>query len=576
MMNSQKCKPPEKYKPADVVIAINGVINKDLLGDILRVSVEESLHFPSICLVTINNNYYSGRKQDKPWEHDSLLKIGDTIDVILGSSTTEGFDEQKENKLFSGEITSIESHFYESQAPITIRAYDVSHRLHRGRYNRSFQNMTDSGIVRKIAAEMGIVMGDIANSGAPHEYLFQENQTNMEFLRERAFRIGFELYVKDNKLNFCRPKSLGKLNLIWLEDIGSFHVRVNSAEQVNSVEVRGWDYQTKKAIIAEARNEKVLTKNKNGSCKKVSSKFKSTPKVTVVDRPIFSNKEAGRIAQGLYDRLAGEYVCADATGQGNPEIQVGKVITLSDLGKYDGQYYVTETRHLCDKRVYTTSFTIRGLKSGNLLELLSPSRNLKPAQTLLVGIVTNNNDPKKWGRVKVKLPTLTEAHESNWARVVGVGAGKNRGFDCLPEVNDEVLVGFEHGDIHRPYIIGGVWNGVDSPPELVTNNSVVRNKVRLRTIKTRTGHTFQFVEEDKAKSKAGVYLKTAGGHQVNLNDSEKKIEIKTKSGHKIIMDDKNSTINIESTGNLNIEAKKDIDINAKGNIKLKGRQIHLN
>lgn len=565
-----------KYKPADIKIYINGAISKDFLGDILKVSVEESLHFPSVCLVTINNNYQSGRKQDKPWEHDSLLKIGDTIDVTLASSTTEGFDERKEDKLFSGEITSIESHFYESQAPITIRAYDVSHRLHRGRYNRSFQNMTDSGIVRKIAAEMGIVVGNIGNSGAPHEYLFQENQTNMEFLRERAFRLGFELYVKDKKLNFCRPKSQGKLNLIWLEDIGSFHVRVNSAEQVDSVEVRGWDYQTKKAIVAEVKKEIVLTKNKNGSCKKVTKKFRSIPKVTVVDRPVFSKKEADRIAQGLYDRLAGQYVCADATGQGNPNIQVGKVITLSNMGKYDGQYYITETRHLCDERVYTTSFTIRGLKSGNLLELLSPSRSLKPAQTLLVGKVTNNNDPKKWGRVKVKLPTLTEAHESNWARVVGVGAGKNRGFDCLPEVNDEVLVGFEHGDIHRPYIIGGVWNGVDSPPELVTNNSVVRNKVRLRTIKTRTGHIFQFVEEDKGRSTKGVYLKTAKGHQINLNDSQGKIEIKTKKGHKIVLNDKDSTISIESTGNLKINAKKDIDITAKGNIKLKGKQIHLN
>ena len=70
-----------------------------------------------------------------------------------------------------------------------------------------------------------------------------------------------------------------------------------------------------------------------------------------------------------------------------------------------------------------------------------------------MGNVTNNKDPEGWGRVKVKFPTLTEEHESNWARVVALGAAKQRGFDCLPEVNDEVLVGFEHGDIHRPYFL---------------------------------------------------------------------------------------------------------------------------
>ncbi len=109
------------------------------------------------------------------------------------------------------------------------------------------------------------------------------------------------------------------------------------------------------------------------------------------------------------------------------------------MGKYDGEYYITETRHLCNQRIYTTNLTVRGLRGGNLLNLLSPSRNLKPAQTLLVAIVTDNNDPKKWGRVKVKFPTLTEDHASNWARVVGIGAGNNRGFDCLPEINDEVF-----------------------------------------------------------------------------------------------------------------------------------------
>ena len=566
-----------KYQPSQIKISINGAdVGKEFSEDILQVSVEESLHLPCMCLITLNNSYHPGRtKDDKPWENNSLIEIGNTIDVTLESSATEKHKEKKD-KLFSGEITGIECHFNErSQAPIVIRAYDVSHRLHRGRYNRSFQNMTDSDVVKKIVKEMGIATGTIANSGVPYEYLFQENQTNMEFLRARAYRVGFELYVKDNKLNFCPPKTQGKLDLVWRKDVNSFRVKVSSTEQVDSVEVRGWDYQKKKAIVAKAKKEQLITKNQHGSGKKVSNKFRSTPKVTVVDRPVFSNAEADKIAQGFYNRLAGEHICADARAEGNPEIQVGKVVKFSEIGKYDGEYYITETRHLYDRRIYTTNFTVRGLKGGNLLELLSPSKPLKPAQTFLVGIVTDNNDPKKWGRVKVKLPTLTEDHASNWARVVGIGAGKNRGFDCLPEVNDEVLVGFEHGDIHRPYIIGGVWNGRDAPPESVTN-SIVNNKVRLRTLKTRTGHTFQFVEEDKGKTKAGVYLKTSKGHQVNLNDARQKIEIKTKGGHEIIMDDRGKTIDIKSTANLSIKARGNIEIKASGIITIKGAQIHLN
>jgi uncharacterized protein involved in type VI secretion and phage assembly len=184
---------------------------------------------------------------------------------------------------------------------------------------------------------------------------------------------------------------------------------------------------------------------------------------------------------------------------------------------------------------------------------------------MLVGIVSNNNDPKKWGRVRVKFPTLTEEHESNWARVVGVGAGANRGFDCLPEVNDEVLVAFEHGDIHRPYVIGGVWNGKDAPPTVVTN-SVVDGKVRLRTFKTRVGHQLQFVEEDK-DTKKGIYLNTIGGHNLRFNDSEKFVELETTGKHKFRADDSSKEISLTSTGDIIVKtgtsgSTKDLTINA--------------
>ena len=151
-----------KYQPSKVKISINGTdVGNELLENILQLSVEESLHFPSMCLITLNNSYYPGRvKEDKPWENDSLLKIGNTIDVTFTSSTTEEFKEQNQDKLFSGEITGIECHFNkQSQAPIVIRAYDISHRLHRGRYNRSFQNMTDSDIVKKNSGTNGYSSG---------------------------------------------------------------------------------------------------------------------------------------------------------------------------------------------------------------------------------------------------------------------------------------------------------------------------------------------------------------------------------------------------------------------------------
>jgi len=577
---------PPLYIP-NLLLEIDGRRETDeqirrLMEDILQVSVEESLHLPGMFTLVIKNDYFPGAaEQESPWRYQSMLQIGKIVKVGFRSSTTaaQEFDDEARGYVIQGEITAIETHFtQESQAPIVVRGYDVSHRLHRGRYNRSFQNMTDTDIINKIAKEVGITVGQAEASGEPHDYVFQENQTNMEFMRDRAIRLGFELFVRDGKLYFRKPKQEETLALKWLREIHSFRVRTSSAEQVKSVEVRGWNYGEKQPIVSVANATKTVhTETKNGKGADSSTKFSSmpTPKLVVVDKPSFKPKEVDRLAQALFDELGGEYVCADAIAEGNPKIRPGCRIELKEMGNYSGNYYVTETRHLFQKRVYTTEFSVRGLRSGDLLEVLTPKTALKPGQTCLVGIVTDIKDPQGWGRVKVKFPTLTEEHSSNWARVVTLGAGKERGFDCLPEVNDEVLVAFEHGDIHRPYIIGNVWNGKDKPPESV-NDSVQGGKVRLRTFRTRVGHKLQFVDEDKGTSKKGVYVETSNGHKLRLNDSDRKIEVQSNLGHKVTLDDSNSSISIESKGNITIKAVGNMDLNANGVITVKGQLIRLN
>lgn len=537
----------------------------ELLNDLLQVSVEESLHLPAMFTLIINSDYLSGRSE-APWKHQELLAIGKKIKIGFTSSTTEDteFSTEQDGYVLDGEITAIEAEFNEkSQAPMTIRGYDLSHRLHRGRYNRAFQNVTDSDVVKQVIGEAGIVAGTITATPIVHDYIFQENQTNMEFLRERAARVGFELYVQDGNLNFRKPEQDQELTLKWLKEIHSFRVRVSTAEQVSSVEVRGWDYSQKIPIVSTANTEKVLTTTGNNEGSKTGEKFNLNPKMIVVDQPVFSVNEAKAMAQSLCDELGGEFVNADAKGEGSPQIRSGRVVNLTEMGNYSGQYYITETHHLFNANGYITSFSVRGLRGGNLFSVLAAKPHLEVGQTMLVGIVSNNKDPKGWGRVRVKFPTLTEEHESNWARVVSVGAGPARGFDCLPEINDEVLVAFEHGDIHRPYVIGGVWNGKDVPPEKV-DDTIVGGKVRLRTFKTRIGHKLQFVEEDQG-TKKGVYLNTIDGHNLRLNDSEKFMELQTTGGHKIRCDDANKTITVESTGQIKITAPQKISLTVGGN-----------
>ncbi|HEY9598294.1 MAG TPA: VgrG-related protein [Cyanophyceae cyanobacterium] len=590
---------PVHYIPQALLTIDGQPAPNDLIEDILQITVEESLHLPGMFTLVIQNDYLPGKTQDKTWRHESLFAIGKSIKIGFINSTTASKEFSKEERgyVLEGEITGIETYFTsEAQAPVVIRGYDVSHRLHRGRYNRSFQNMKDNDIVKKIAQEVGIPTGTIDDTGGPHGYgdingsngyVFQKNQTNMQFFRELAAHNGFEVFVQDGKLNFRKPKSDESLELKWLEDLTSFRVRVTSAEQVSEVEVRGWDYSQKRPIESTKQSPQVLTKTDYGEGRKTSSAFNGkppTPKMIVVNHPIFSPNEADTIAQALVNELGGEFVHADAKGEGNPKIRPGKVVELSGIGKYSGKYYITETRHLFDQRVYTTEFCVRGLRGGDLLTSLSPQTPLQAGQTLMVGIVTDNKDPKGWGRVRVCFPTLTplageDAHASYWARVAAPGAGPGRGLDCLPEINDEVLVAFELGDICRPYVVGGVWNGQDAPPEKV-QDSVAEGKVRLRTFKTRTGHKCQCVEEDKGAVKKGIYVDTAYGHHIYVNDTDKFIEIKTKGGQQVRLDEQNKKILIQTSEghtyemndqgqNIKMKSKGTIDVEAPQNITLK-------
>jgi uncharacterized protein involved in type VI secretion and phage assembly len=187
-----------------------------------------------------------------------------------------------------------------------------------------------------------------------------------------------------------------------------------------------------------------------------------------------------------------------------------------------------------------------------LSDMLSSGRDKEAQQSkiygLVIGLVTDNKDPDKLGRIKVKFPWLADDVVSHWARIVFPMGGQTKdgtqfgGFWFIPQVDDEVLVGFQHGDVHFPYIIGGLYNGVDKPPKIDDITSTFAGegydhgaysgsgrdfnedgKNDLRFIRSRSGHLFIFDDKD-------------GDERISLCDKEgkRRIEISTKKKHVVI------------------------------------------
>jgi len=181
---------------------------------------------------------------------------------------------------------------------------------------------------------------------------------------------------------------------------------------------------------------------------------------------------------------------------------------------------------------------------SNLIDLLTPQAPHEQGRFygVVVGIVTNNQDPDKMARVRVKFPWLSDDHESWWARIATPMAGGGRGTYFLPEVNDEVLVAFEHGDVRSPYVIGALWNGQDAPP---ASNDDGKNNIRL--------------------------VHSRSGHLVRLDDTsgDEKIEIIDKTGNnKITIKSSDNSISLECTGKMKLHASAGIEITSDADIKI--------
>ncbi len=152
----------------------------------------------------------------------------------------------------------------------------------------------------------------------------------------------------------------------------------------------------------------------------------------------------------------------------------------------------------------------------SLLEVLTrplgPEADSTRIYGAVVGVVSNIDDPESMGRVKVRFPWLKEDDESRWARLVSLMAGPDRGAVFRPEVGDEVLLVFEHGDMRFPYVLGGVWNGKDAMPKERGSDS----SNDLRVIKSRSGHTFVF---DDSPGGEKVTITDKNGNTLELSSS---------------------------------------------------------
>ncbi|WP_028048509.1 VgrG-related protein [Cellulomonas sp. URHD0024] len=571
---------PATGPAARPVISVGGTELTARASAALRSTVVDTdAHGPDSCHLTFDDPGTSVLA-------DTGIDLADTLTVVAGR-----VGEDTGDRLFDGVVYAIGYDYDDRGGFTTITAYDRSYGLYTGLHTVSYQNMTDGDVARKVAKDAGLKEGNIASSSVLHEYVAQINETYFAFLERRAAEVGCVVTVVGEKLSFAPPSnasaapdpgdhdSTGRLQLVPGENLQRLSVRVTAAQQVSQVQVRGWDVATKQALVgttSAATTAAVMTDTPAS----VAQLFGSPTSVTV-DVPLGQQAECDAAAKSLADKVGAASAHAEGVALGDPRIVAGAAVSIGATGgRFDGRVTVTRAKHVWDARSYRTSFTASGAHDRSVLGLVrSGSRpgNDRVAG-LVVGIVTNVADPENACRVKVRFPWLDDQFESDWVRVLQLGAGNDRGWQLLPEVDDEVLVGFEQGDQRRPYVLGGLFNGKDKPPRDDAVDS--GGAVVTRVWRSRTGHEVvlsdkqgeESVELRTGEDKVSLVMKTSDGSLVVKAEGDVTVEAKgdakvTSTGDLTLHSDGAATISAGS--GLTLEAR-------SGNVTVKGTQIKLN
>ena len=339
----------------EVELRINGnKLSLNAVADLISVNVLEDVSAAGMCTFSLLS--WDNKEMRIIWIDDDQFKEGNTVEIDMGYR-----DNMK--TLFKGEITGLEPDFPNDQSPtLTVTGYDRRHRLMGRRKTHTFLKMKDSEIAEQIAGNWSLTP-QVEGTPVTLDYVLQCNQTDFEFLQERARRIGFEMVVGDSTLHFRPRKNEGSPLLTLSRDVEllDFSARMTTMGQVEDVFVQGWNAKDKKAVVARSKtgDERQMGGSASGPAA-TRRAFSGTGGATV-DTPVLSQAEADQLAKGWFGERALTYIEGQGTCIGEPELRAGTLVQIDALGKrFSGSYYVTSTEHVYRPNGgYRTMFNVR-------------------------------------------------------------------------------------------------------------------------------------------------------------------------------------------------------------------------
>jgi phage baseplate assembly protein gpV len=533
----------------------------------LALDVDTAIGRPDICEIHFQQGMDG---QGTPnTDIDSSWLPGKELKVVVGNET-----------IFEGELTSVDfSGSTDGPTDIHLLAYDKRHRLYRHEENKSFKDVSFQDVVGRLMSAIGVGK-DVAALPSTVMPFYLHQGTIGDLVDRLCHQFGLYHVFKAGKLTIKKPGDLNEevAELRPTVEMETYTFRQTTSGDWDKAVVRGWDPKKKEAIVGEATRSAVQTPlgvMDGPEAKKAFANAETLGHTTSVA----AVTDAQTLAKGVLTDNVDAGMQLEATCFFVPKLRAGAVVKIKDVPtRFAGKYRVTSAHHRFDHVVgsrtdivcrggddVTITGTLQQAAGAGAAPEAAPQRldGVYPALVTKVKSVVSEGAigaDGAAGEIKVKLPQLGDTIETGWLRVLMPGAGNNYGFFVMPEVGDEVLVSFEHGDPRRGYVLGGLYNGVDAAPRkgaALTDGS----KILERVWRSRAGHEIALGDKDGAEF---VQIKTKDDKMVvRLDVAEKLI--------KITGDD----VTIENKGKIKIQSTGEIAVKSNGDIKFEGTNIEL-
>lgn len=481
---------------------------------------------------------------------------------------------------------------------VTVTARDAAAAFRHSTTIRTYVESSLTDVVEAIAGQHGLgAKVDAAGGTTPYFLQLADDHATLSRL---AWMLGYDWYVADKTLHFRRRPDLSPGDpLVYGRQLRQFSASYDGTAVPQTVTVRSWNVQDQQPVVGMAQLSTPSTTQLGTDATLFSAQYAkafkaSKARVDLVTANVRDNAEAETLAQAIAVRHVRAGVRVEGVALGTSDVVVGGTVTVERVHpSLAGTYHVTRVVHeFGADSPAMTRFECHGDPVDDTTMSASVGSDAPWASKIVIGKVTNLKDPDRYGRIKVKFPGLGDQIESAWARVAMPSGGGGHGVDIRPDMNDEVLVGFERGDTRYPVVLGALWNPKALPssvgrgpgpqgadPSLDSQGSINRRAIHSRdsnwlVLSDGKGSAAAQTDESYVElaHKAGVASIRVGQTGIVVQ-ADQKLPISLTTGEASITLDQGN-VTIEGT-KVVLKATQAVEVEGSQQVTVKGSQVGL-